>query len=68
MTVTDVFSYNVSNAAARAVLAYFKWFLRSLLTAPVGDRGELQRAERLGAAEGQTDGCSHPSPRRHDAE
>lgn len=35
---------------------------------PVGDRGELQRAERLGAAEGQTDGCSHPSPRRHDAE
>ncbi|CAG14086.1 unnamed protein product, partial [Tetraodon nigroviridis] len=34
MTLTDVFSYNVSEAAPPARLAPFRWFLRSLSTGP----------------------------------
>lgn len=65
MTLTDVFSYNVSNDERAAL--NLDVLLRSLFTAPAGDGGELQRAERPGAAESQTERRSHPSPRRHDA-
>lgn len=64
MTVTDVFSINVSTASVYSYHA-----LKSYLTYvnyPVG-HGELQRAQWCSTAEGQTGRCAPPSSWRHDA-